>query len=36
MVRALTQTVRGAGMSPAWSYILFTKVALVVSTINYL
>ena len=36
MVRALAQTARGAGLSPAWSYILFTKVALVVSKINYL
>ena len=36
MGRVLTQTVRGAGLSPAQSYILFTKVTLVVSKINYL
>ena len=31
MVRALTQTVRGESSSSSWSYILFTKVTLVVS-----
>ena len=36
MLRALTQTARGAGLSPAQSYILFTKVALVVSKKYYL
>ena len=30
MVRVLIQTVRGAGVSPVWNYILFTIVALVV------
>ena len=35
MVRALTQTVRGAGLSPAQS-TLFTKVTLVVSRKYYL
>ena len=31
MVRALTWTASGAGLTPALSYILFTKVDLVVS-----
>ena len=31
MVRVLAQTVRDVGSSPAQSYILFTKFALVVS-----
>ena len=30
MVKALTQTLRGDGSSPSWSYILFTLSALVV------
>ena len=30
MVRGLTKTVRGAGLSPAQSYILFIIVTLVV------
>ena len=35
MVRALTWTVRGAGSSPAWSYILFTIVTSVVIKKSY-